>query len=313
MAKKPKLSLAFRTNAKGYFYIAPWLVGFLLFFIKPFIETVIYTFNDVGIENGLRLEYQGIANYVQLLSKNSSFLPSLAVAVGNMLQDVPAIVIFSLIAALLINHKFPGRLLVRIIFFLPVIYGTGLILQIQEADPVYQEIVARMGGTSEDTVMGAMLGNQLINQLTAIFSGKIGSAAAVVEYILGVVTRIFSIINRSGVQILIFLAALKSIPDSMYEASRIEGATRIEEFWKITLPLLTPYIFTNIIYSIVDSFTHVDNPMIVVIKDTMFGNLNMDMGATMAMIYFVCIVAVLGLTALIFFVLTRERKGRRSK
>lgn len=313
MARKSIGSLRFKTNVKGYLYIAPWIIGFLLFFLKPFIETILYSLSNVRFDSGLSLDFQGITNYVQLLSKNSDFVPSLLIAVGNMIQDVPAIVIFSLIAAMLINREFPGRLLVRIIFFLPVIYGTGLILQIQEADPVYKEIVARLGGSGEDTMMGAMLGSQLIDKLIAILSSRVGSAMTLVEYILGIVNRIFAIINRSGVQILIFLAALKSIPDSMYEASRIEGATKIEEFWKITLPLLTPYIFTNIVYSIVDSFTHVGNPMIQTIKNTMFGSQDLDMGATMAMIYFVCIVVVLLITALLFFGVTRERKEAKRR
>jgi ABC-type polysaccharide transport system permease subunit len=86
----------------------------------------------------------------------------------------------------------------------------------------------------------------------------LGLPTSIVEYVSGAVGRISDIINASGVQIIIFIAALQSIPGSMYEVAKIEGATAYETFWKVTFPMVLPHIITNVVYTVVDSFTQSD-------------------------------------------------------
>ena len=113
----------------------------------------------------------------------------------------------------------------------------------------------------------------------------------IVEYFLGAVDRIYQIITASGVQILIFLAGLQSISGSLYEASKIEGATGYESFWKITFPMISPLILTNVIYSIIDNL--LNGPTTAQIRDTAFKSFQFGLSASMAWIYFVVISIIL--------------------
>jgi len=117
----------------------------------------------------------------------------------------------------------------------------------------------------------------------------------IVSYLTGAVNRIYDIVSSSGVQILIFLAGLQSISPSLYEASKIEGATGYEAFWKITVPLISPLMLTNVIYTIIDSF--MNNEMTEMMHNTAFSDLQFGYSAVMSWIYFLVISLVLLVTA----------------
>ena len=139
-----------------------------------------------------------------------------------------------------------------------------------------------------------------------LFSGiKIGSE--LVEYVANAVNNIFNIVNRSGVQMLIFLGGLQSISPSIYEASSIEGATAWETFWKITFPMISPMILVNAIYTIIDSFTAKSNVVMSYISQTY--ETSKELSTAMSWIYFVVIMAIIGLIFLILssFVFYQKR------
>src|SRR4030095_194801 len=113
----------------------------------------------------------------------------------------------------------------------------------------------------------------------------------IVMYLMDAVERIYQIVSQSGVQILIFLAGIQTISPQLYEASKIEGATGYEAFWKITLPMVSPLILVNVIYTIIDSFSR--NNMTTLIKETGFTTFNFGLSSAMAWIYFLVIMIIL--------------------
>ena len=122
---------------------------------------------------------------------------------------------------------------------------------------------------------------------------SLGLPEVIIEYVSGAVGRISEIINASGVQIIIFIAALQSIPGSMYEVAKIEGATAYETFWKVTFPMVMPHIITNVVYTVVDSFTKSD--VIELAYDTAFTVQNYGLSSVFSLVSTVitCLILVL--------------------
>lgn len=278
------MSLHERRALWGWVFIAPWIIGFAFFFMFPLIQSLIYSFSELTLTTtGMTLEFNGLANYIEALTVNVDFNRTLIEVVVNMLVNVPLIVIFSLFVAVLLNQQFKGRMLARAVFFLPVILASGAIYSIESGD-FLQNLIAGAGG--EDAVQTGFRSFQL--ELLLLDAGI---NEYIVEYLTGAVDRIYEIVSASGVQILIFLAGLQSISPQLYEVAKIEGATGYEAFWKITFPLISPLILTNIIYSIIDSFT--DNDMTTLLQETAFDQFNFGLSGAMAWMYFLVITIIL--------------------
>lgn len=268
----------------GWVFIAPWIIGFAFFFMFPLIQSLIYSFSELTLTTtGMTLEFNGLANYIEALTVNVDFNRTLIEVVVNMLVNVPLIVIFSLFVAVLLNQQFKGRMLARAVFFLPVILASGAIYSIESGD-FLQNLIAGAGG--EDAAQTGFRSFQL--ELLLLDAGI---NEYIVEYLTGAVDRIYEIVSASGVQILIFLAGLQSISPQLYEVAKIEGATGYEAFWKITFPLISPLILTNIIYSIIDSFT--DNDMTTLLQETAFDQFNFGLSGAMGWMYFLVITIIL--------------------
>lgn len=259
MNKKKKLTLLQKRSLKGYLFILPWLVGFIIFYVRSLIMTGQFAFSELTVNTiggGYTLKNVGWDNFYYAFRVHASFKQTLTTSVLDMLIDVPLIIFFSLFMAMLLNKKFPGRALARAIFFLPVILNSSAI---QAAMDLSATMMA--GGISNEAAeLTATASSTLafdIDYVLNIFT-SLGLPAAILDYIIQAVDRINDIIAASGVQIVIFIAALQSIPGSMYEVAKIEGATGYETFWKVTFPMVMPHIITNVVYTIVDSFTESD-------------------------------------------------------
>ncbi len=240
----------------GYIFIMPWFVGFAIFYVRSIILTGQFSLSKLTVDanvGGYSLEYVGLKNFVYAFREHGSFKQILTTSIGNMLIDVPLITFFSLFMAMLLNKKFPGRAVFRAIFFLPVILNSGAIAAMMDlAETMMNGGISATtaevsGGTSELAFDIEYLVDMFIN---------LGIPSSVLEYLSSAVGRINDIIKASGIQIIIFIAALQSIPSSMYEVAKIEGATAYETFWKVTFPMVMPHIITNVVYTIVDSFTN---------------------------------------------------------
>lgn len=280
----------------GYLFILPWLVGFLIIYVRSLFQTVQFSFNTLSmdaINGGYTLTPAGWENYRYAFLEHGSFKQTLTSSVMNMLVDVPLITFFSLFMAMLLNKKFPGRALVRAIFFLPVILGSGAIVDAMEMSA--QMMQSGVSGQAADMAATSSSIAFDIDYLVSMFM-NLGLPAKLMNYITSAVGRINDIISMSGVQIVIFIAALQSIPSSLYEVAKIEGATGYETFWKITFPMVMPHIITNVVYTIVDSFE--ESEILKLADTTTFTKYDYGVGSVMTitstMITCLILVAVVG-------------------
>lgn len=265
--QRKKRSLSQRQALKGFLFITPWLIGFLWFYARSLFMTLQFSFSEMIVNpgGGYTLDFVWLDNFIYAFRAHATYKQILTTSIGNMLVDVPLITFFSLFMAMLLNRKFKGRTLVRAIFFLPVILNADAIV-----DAISLSRVMMSGGISSASAeIAASASSGMSVEYYIQMFGSLGLPDVLIEYVSGAVSRISDIINASGVQIIIFIAALQSIPGSMYEVAKIEGATAYETFWKVTFPMVMPHIITNIVYTVVDSFAKSD--VIELAYDTAFG------------------------------------------
>jgi len=233
----------------GIVFIIPLMIGFIYFFFIPFMQTVYYSFCYVkgAAGEGVQTQFLGLGNYQYIFSEHPTYTQTLSSSIISILVDVPIILIFSLIIAVILNTQFKGRALVRAIFFMPVIFNSQAIEAALSTSTVMQDSI----NATTTELFASMFSFQdflLSANLPVTFVGYLGDA----------VTRIYDIISYSGVQILIFLSGIQSVPKHLYEAAKIEGATQYEIFWKITFPMVSPLMLTAGVYTIVDAFLRSD-------------------------------------------------------
>ncbi len=290
--KKKKMSLSKKHGLMGYLFIMPWLIGFIWFYIRSLLLSVEFSFSNLTVNpgGGYSLEFVGLQNYLYAFRAHATYKQVLTTSIGNMLIDVPLITFFSLFMAMLLNRKFKGRTLVRAIFFLPVILNSGAIV-----DAMALARTMMSGGISSASaeMAQAASGSGVGVMYYVEMFGSLGIPEIILEYLAGAVSRISDIINASGVQIIIFIAALQSIPGSMYEVAKIEGATAYETFWKVTFPMIMPHIITNVVYTVVDSFVQSD--VVELAYDTAFTEMNYGLSSVFSLVSTVitCLILVL--------------------
>ena len=289
-AKEPKhhkLAYEKRKALYGYGFISLWMVGTLLFFIIPLFKSLYYSFNEVTVNPGsLDTSWVGLDKYSKVLFSDPNYTEYLGDTLLETLWKTPLVLIFSLFIAVILNQKFKGRALSRAIFFLPVIIATG---------PVYKIINGDMGTTGNTGAdqFSTMFSTDMVGSLLE-FLGIYGLSDNMSTIISTVTDNIFGIVWSSGIQILLFLAALQNIPPSAKEAAQMEGATAWEYFWKITFPYVSPFILANLIFTVIDSFTSPTNSVmkrIIEMKNSWaFGE-----ASAMAWICFLIVLAAIAL------------------
>jgi ABC-type sugar transport system permease subunit len=280
-----RLTLRQRSAINGYMFIALWLVGLLTFFLVPLFQNFALSFTNarLGTIRDQSYSYIGIENYIEAFTVDIDFVPYLLETMNNLIVDVPFILAFSLAVALLAVQRVPGSTIFRAIFFLPVVIGSAVVVGRMFDQLGNQLVLFRSQGAQE--FLYIYLGDQLPNFL----------------YFLN---RSVFVLWRSGVQILIFIAGLKSIDPSLYEAGQVDGASPWSMFWKITLPMLSPVILINIVYTIIDSFTDYFNTVLRYIRVVTFTQSEMRLGYPSALgnIYFILVFI---LVIIIFVVVSR--------
>ncbi|MGE6575441.1 carbohydrate ABC transporter permease [Paenibacillus xylanexedens] len=281
-----RLSLKSRRALLGLAFISPWLLGFIFLFATPLLQSIRFSLSNLSVApGGYVLEYVGFQNFKDALLVDATFNRILVDSVGAMVLNVPMILFFSLFTATLLNQKFRGRTMARAIFFLPVILASSAVTAAESAG-----LINLMGDAS--AVDASADGGASFNVVSIVrMLADVGLPVAYVDYIVEAIMRIYEIISSSGVQILIFLAALQSVPGSMYEVAKIEGATAYESFWKITFPMVSPLILTNVIYTIIDSFA--GSPVTQAIYQTAFKTQNFGLSSAMSWLYTLVIGLVL--------------------
>lgn len=290
--KKKKMSLSTKRSITGLIFILPWLIGFICFYLRSLIMTVEFSLSELTVNpgGGYSLKFVGLDNFMYAFRVHATYKQILTTSIGNMLIDVPLITFFSLFMAMLLNRKFKGRTLVRAIFFLPVILNSGAIMDAM--DLARSMMSGGISNASAEMAAAAAGSGVSIEYYIQMFSA-LGLPESIIQYISGAVGRISDIINASGVQIIIFIAALQSIPGSMYEVAKIEGATAYETFWKVTFPMVMPHIITNVVYTVVDSFTESD--VVELAYNTAFKEMNYGLSSVFSLVSTVitCLILVL--------------------
>ncbi len=291
--KRRKVSLDVRKARAGYAFVLPFIIGILFIYIPILLDSIWFSMSlpdSSGAPGVITYEFVGLDYYVQAFTENGTFVTNLVAGIQQLIFEVPAVIIFSLFIAVVLNQKMLGRAMFRAIFFLPVIVSTGIMETINAADVMSS---ASQEGIDDGSGGGA---NEIISTLDVqqlFASMKVGGE--IVTYVVNIVNNVYNIINYSGVQMLIFLAGLQSISPSIYEACRIDGATGWETFWKVTFPMISPMILVNIVYTIIDAFTRSQNTMARFLIEV--NKADRYLGTAMYWIYFIVIMLIIAAVA----------------
>ena len=288
--KRRNRSLEVKQRRMGYVFVAPLIVGMLAFVAFPVIQSLFFSFSKLNVvASGYRLDFLGIENYRYIFAVDPDFRTMVLGSLRDMLINVPVVILFSFFVASLLNQKFHGRSLVRAILFLPVIIASGVVESVDKAD-AFSSLLSSGAQTAGASAVGDQLSEKLI-----VFLQQLNISPQITNFIIDTVSRVYDIAIMSAVPIIIFLAGLQSVSPSLFEASYIEGATKWEVFWKISLPMVSPLILVSVIYCIIDSFTNVSNPVISRIHSSAYDSLNFGLSSAMAWSYMLIILAVLGI------------------
>ncbi len=286
--KSSKLTNAKRNSLIGFSFTIPWVIGFIFLFLIPLIKTVLYSFSSISIgKSGFELSFVGVRNYRATFSEDPNNLRMVLTSIGNVVVTVIVVVVFSLFLAILLNQDFRGRSLARVIFALPIIIASGVVIVLLKENVLQQN----MG--SSDTAATLFQGNGLLD-----FLKLMGLPDNIVGMFEKILNNIFDMVWRSGMQIILFLSALQSIPSSSYEAAKIEGATAWESFWFVTFPMISPFLLVNIVYTIIDTFTDSTNTVMSKIFSLVSG-VEYEKAAAFSIVYFILVLMVVGLVYII--------------
>ena len=284
-----RLSYTTKRKLLGFTFLIPFLLGFFMFFAKPLYETFFYSFQKITIDEVGQMQFQniGLQNYIDLFTTEVSTAQTQILRVlsdenTNMLINVPLITLLALFLALLANRQFTGRAIVRMIFFLPIILGLEVVTDMLTITTGSETI--QTGGLFAESFVAHMLVRY--TSIPMIYLSPI------IEF----VENIFSIISRSGVQTLVFLAALQSISPSMYEVAKIEGATGYETFWKVTIPSILHIVVFVVVYTIVDVF--LTSQIAQEAYAFAFEQNKIGVGSALSVIYIINVLLVLGIVLL---------------
>lgn len=300
--KTTKIPYEKKKGLYGYGFIALWFIGTLWLFIIPVLTSLWYSLCNTQLLDkagalekgmtsaGIYTEWNDFYNFTKAFTIDTNFLPKLGEALGEILPNTIVIMIFSLFIAVILNQKFRGRTLARAIFFLPVLIATGPVISVINGDMTSQ-------GVSDAAQFSTLFKTDLVQELME-FIGIYNLNQTFTTVIETITSDVLNLVWNSGIQILIFLSALQTIPPSAKEAAGIEGATAWEFFWKITFPYISPMILSNLVYTVIDAFVSTDN---VVMKYVLDQSRNWEYGysAALAWIYFAIVGACLGIICVI--------------
>ena len=298
MKNKKTLSLSFEKKQKiaGYLFVLPIILGALVLFMPNLIKTIVFSFNEINLSgDGYTLGWKGFDYYYKVLFVNADFIQYVIRSFGEMLVYVPTIIIFSLFMASVLNQKFKGRVIARAIFFLPVVLATGIVTK---TDMAYDLVATLTGRDLMDE--GS---KQLFGMSSFLYS--LNFSESLTEIVVNAANGIENIINSSGMQIFILLAAFQEIPLSSYEAAAVEGCSKWETFWKITIPSVKNQIIVTAIYTVIDIFTKTDNELFNYIYDIAFAGNQYSEAMAMYVTYLLSLGIML---AIVMFTFSRIAK-----
>ncbi len=285
MARQRKLNYKRQRILEAYVFVSPFIVGCLALFVFPLFMAIRVSLSDITRFSGFQMTWTGFEHYARAFVYDINFLPGFLEVVQLTLINTPLIVFFALFFAVLISKKIRFRGFFRTVFFIPFLLGTGYIMQQLLGQDVDEQ--------SLSVARGILFPEEVVLYLgPTVYTG-----------VNGFLTRITIVLWRLGVQVLLFLAGLQGISPSLYESARVDGATEWDTFWKITLPMISPVILLNVVYTLVDSFTDIENPLLQYIQERAFQATEFEYAAAMSWIYCLFIVLLL----IVVFGIARRR------
>ncbi|WP_163263830.1 carbohydrate ABC transporter permease [Chelativorans alearense] len=225
-----RLARVLARNGAGYLFLLPWFIGFLGLTAGPALASLYLSFTDFDLLTSPR--WIGAANYVRIATADPRFIASMQVTFVYVLLSVPLKLAFALLVAMALNRGMKGLPWYRAIFYLPSLLGTSVAIAV-----LWRQLFA---------------GNGLVNSFLANFGIEGPSWISNPNYSL--YTLVVLSVWQFGSPMIIFLAGLRQIPQDMYEAASLDGASKWRQFWKITLPLLTPVVFFNAVVQTIEAF-----------------------------------------------------------
>jgi len=214
----------------GYLFLLPWLIGFFALTLGPVVASLYLSFTDFDLLRDPR--WIGLDNYLRIATSDPKFSAAMRVTFLYVALAVPFKLVFALAVAMILDRGIAGLPLYRAMFYLPSLLGASVAIAV-----LWRKVFA---------------GDGLVNQLLAQFGIEGPSWISNPDYSL--YTLVALTVWQFGSPMIIFLAGLRQIPRGLYEAAEVDGATRAQQFWRITLPLLTPVIFFNAVVQTIDAF-----------------------------------------------------------
>lgn len=241
MKKKLSVGLAQykKRDYQAFIYIAPWVLGFLVLQLYPFITSLFYSFTNYTI--GAKAEWQGFVNYIKLFSNDNEFWNSVKVTLLYTLYTVPGKLIMALAVAVFLNRDIKGINAIRTLYYIPSLFGGSV------AVAILWKLMFLDNG-----VINAML--TMLHLPNIQFLGD-------TKYALKTICSLE--IWQFGSSMVMFLAALKQVPRSLYEASEIDGASKVKQFFSITVPQITPIIFFNMIMQMIQALQNFTSAFVI--------------------------------------------------
>ena len=284
--------MARKQNRLGYFFMSPWILGFVVFTLIPFIMTIILSFCSVSSTiKGYELSFIGLDNYYTAFFRNTEFVPALLSFLGMVIPYTFIIIVVSFILAYLLNRIRVGRTIMRIIYFLPIIILSG---------PVMSQIL-----DSADEAITLSQGVSEVYKSIWIFRILYNYSPSFTLFLEEIFDQLSMILWFTGIPIVLFISTLQRINSSLYEAARIDGATEWQILWKVTVPMAKPTALVASIFTIVQLGAYDTSDIYSLIK-TATNNTASGLGyaATYAWLYGITVLLVIGAAFLIF----REKK-----
>ena len=284
--KKSLKDFSQKRRMYGRMFILPWEIGFVLFFMIPLFQSLLFVFSKVNIgETNFDTSWVGLDNLNYILFVSANYMDNLIDSLGSFTYSIPLVVALSLIVGVFLNQKFKGRIVFRSIFFLPVIVATGVVMTYIQGDASAESLRggAQMAGSGVD-VTTVLEGMHLSTEIT--------------EFLVGFVNQIFDLFWKCGVQIVLFISGLQSIPEQLYEVCRVEGANKWEEFWYVTFPMLSGTTILVMIFTAIEMFTDSANLVMNQAYEAMKQQIY-DQSAAMLWLYFALVGLILGAAVLL--------------
>lgn len=292
LLKKRINAYAKRQNRLGYLFMTPWILGFVIFTLFPFLATVYLSFTNVtSTVEGWQIQFVGLDNYITAFFRNIEFVPALVDFLAMIIPYTFVIVIVSFIIAYLLSKLDKLKGFFRTIYFLPVIIMSGPVMsQILESDvSEHAEVVSQYEG---------LFIMNMIESYSRPFANLLGS----------VLDQLSIILWFTGIPIVLFINGLQKINVSLFEAAKIDSANSWQILWKIIIPIIKPIALVSTIFTIAQLGIYDTNPVYGLIK-TATGNLAGGLGfaATYAWIYSFVVLIIIALAFLVF----KERKEKK--